>query len=80
FAERLTAGAEAGWLAEAAWTRRNHHPYRAGIPFTDNTALQQALTDFTEGTGPINRTVTSKAAEPVFVFTGMGPQWWAMAR
>ncbi|MFR9754152.1 hypothetical protein ACL02S_24365, partial [Nocardia sp. 004] len=69
-----------GWLAEAAWTRRNHHPYRAGIPFADHIELFQELQEFAGGAGQVTRTVTSKAAEPVFVFTGMGPQWWAMAR
>ncbi|MFR9753262.1 type I polyketide synthase [Nocardia sp. 004] len=80
FAERLAEGADPGWLAEAAWTRRNHHPYRAGITFTDEAELVQGLTEFAEGSGQVSRTITSKVAEPVFVFTGMGPQWWAMAR
>ncbi|MFR9750683.1 type I polyketide synthase [Nocardia sp. 004] len=80
FAQRLVDGADAGWLAEAAWTRRNHHPFRAGITFTDGTELVRGLTEFAEGTGRVSRAVVGKVAEPVFVFTGMGPQWWAMAR
>ncbi|MFR9752881.1 type I polyketide synthase [Nocardia sp. 004] len=80
FAERLAEGADPGWLAEAAWTRRNHHPFRAGITFADDIELVQGLVEFTEGIGRVSRTITSKVAEPVFVFTGMGPQWWAMGR
>ncbi|MFR9750952.1 type I polyketide synthase [Nocardia sp. 004] len=80
FVQRIAEGADVGWLAEAAWTRRNHHPFRAGIPFADNTELVQGLMEFTKGAGRVSRMITSKVAEPVFVFTGMGPQWWAMAR
>src|SRR5690606_27873692 len=26
------------------------------------------------------RTIVARTTEPVFVFSGMGPQWWGMAR
>ncbi|MFR9750341.1 type I polyketide synthase [Nocardia sp. 004] len=80
FVKRVAEGAEPGRLAEAAWTRRNHHPFRIGITFGDDAELISGLAEFAEGAGLVKRTVTSKVPEPVFVFTGMGPQWWAMAR
>ncbi|MFR9750684.1 type I polyketide synthase [Nocardia sp. 004] len=80
FAEHIAEGADPGWLAEAAWTRRNHHPLRAGVAFTDDATLSQGLLELAEGAGRVSRVVAGKVAEPVFVFTGMGPQWWAMAR
>ncbi|MFE3545672.1 SDR family NAD(P)-dependent oxidoreductase [Nocardia sp. NPDC059177] len=79
-AERIADGADPAALAEAAWRRRQHHPVRAGIAFGDDTELVQGLIDLATGAGRVGRTVAKRAAEPVFVFTGMGPQWWAMAR
>jgi acyl transferase domain-containing protein len=80
FAERIADGAEPGRLAEAAWTRRNHHLFRAGITFGDDNELVRRLVEFAGGEGRISRAVSRKVPEPVFVFTGMGPQWWAMGR
>ncbi|MCM6778856.1 SDR family NAD(P)-dependent oxidoreductase [Nocardia sp. CDC159] len=80
FAERIADGADPGRLTEAAWTRRAHHPFRAGITFGDDTELVRNLVDFAGGAGRVSRVIARKAPEPVFVFTGMGPQWWAMAR
>ncbi|MEU1546923.1 SDR family NAD(P)-dependent oxidoreductase [Nocardia sp. NPDC005745] len=80
FAERVADGADPGRLAEAAWTRRNHHLLRAGIPFGDDTELVRSLIEFAGGAGRVSRTVARNVPEPVFVFTGMGPQWWAMGR
>ncbi|MEV0077278.1 SDR family NAD(P)-dependent oxidoreductase [Nocardia neocaledoniensis] len=79
-AERIADGADPAMLAEAAWRRRHHHPVRAAIPFADDTALVQGLMDLATGSGRVGRTVTKRAAAPVYVFTGMGPQWWGMAR
>ncbi|MGO4613932.1 SDR family NAD(P)-dependent oxidoreductase [Nocardia sp. 2YAB30] len=80
FAERIADGADPGRLAEAAWTRRNHHLFRAGITFGDDIELVCGLVEFAGGAGRVSRTVARKVPEPVFVFTGMGPQWWAMGR
>ncbi|QLY30523.1 SDR family NAD(P)-dependent oxidoreductase [Nocardia huaxiensis] len=81
FAELIAEGAEPGRLAEAAWTRRHHHQFRTALTFADDTELVQALVEFATGTGRgATKTVVRKAPEPVFVFTGMGPQWWAMGR
>ncbi|MFC4376101.1 SDR family NAD(P)-dependent oxidoreductase [Nocardia halotolerans] len=79
-AERIADGADPQLLAEAAWRRRHHHPIRAGIAFGDDTELVRGLIDLATGSGRVGRTVAKRAAEPVYIFTGMGPQWWAMAR
>lgn len=63
----------------AAWTRRAHHPVRASISFPDAATLLDGLREFASGTGKSAHTVDGGGA-PVFVFSGMGPQWWGMAR
>ncbi|NEW37523.1 SDR family NAD(P)-dependent oxidoreductase [Nocardia cyriacigeorgica] len=81
FAGRIADGAEPGHLAEAAWTRRQHHVFRTALTFGDDTELVRALVDFAGGEGRgATKVIPRKVDEPVFVFTGMGPQWWAMGR
>ncbi|MEV6280015.1 SDR family NAD(P)-dependent oxidoreductase [Nocardia sp. NPDC051832] len=81
FADLLTAGADPGRLAEAAWTRMAHHPFRTGVLLGDTGELIRQLRHFASGEGrDATRTVAPRTAEPVFVFSGMGPQWWGMAR
>src|SRR5690606_24395396 len=81
FAELVAEGADPGRLAEAAWTRRKHHPYRAAIPFGDDAELVTGLVELADGNARgAAKIVPKRTEEPVFVFTGMGPQWWAMAR
>lgn len=79
-AERIADGADPQLLAEAAWRRRHHHPVRAGVAFGDDTQLVQGLIELATGSGRVGRTVVKRAAEPVYICTGMGPQWWGMAR
>ncbi|MGA9874120.1 MAG: SDR family NAD(P)-dependent oxidoreductase, partial [Rhodococcus sp. (in: high G+C Gram-positive bacteria)] len=64
----------------AAWTRRAHHPARATVAFTDAPDLTAQLRAFAEGTGNTRHVVDAAGTRPVFVFSGMGPQWWGMAR
>ncbi|MEV0248346.1 type I polyketide synthase [Nocardia sp. NPDC050712] len=81
FADLLTAGADPGRLAEAAWTRMAQHPFRAGVLLGGSGDMVRELRRFAAGAGPdATRTVAHRTAEPVFVFSGMGPQWWGMAR
>ncbi|MBF6080331.1 SDR family NAD(P)-dependent oxidoreductase [Nocardia cyriacigeorgica] len=81
FAERIADGADPAHLAEAAWTRRQHHAFRTALTFGDDTELVRALVDFASGEGRgATKVIPRKTDEPVFVFTGMGPQWWAMGR
>ncbi|MEE6177835.1 SDR family NAD(P)-dependent oxidoreductase [Mycobacterium sp. 050134] len=68
-------------LTEAAWTRRAHHLTRKAVAFTDRDDLRNQLRDFAAGHGRAEPRVTSVDGQrPAFVFSGMGPQWWAMGR
>lgn len=70
-----------GVLQDAAWGRRTHYPLRAALPWTDRADLLAQLEQLATGQGKaLTRAVTSDTEGPVFVFSGMGPQWWAMAR
>lgn len=68
-------------LTAATWTRRAHHAFRAGVPYTDADDLRDRLTTLAAGGGrALSRVVADGTAGPVFVYSGMGPQWWAMGR
>ncbi|WP_067461953.1 type I polyketide synthase [Nocardia amamiensis] len=68
-------------VTEAAWTQRAHHPIRAAFAYRDSEDLRTQLADFASGAGKSPaRALTDGSTEPVFVFSGMGPQWWGMAR
>ena len=66
-------------LADAMWTRRSHHNHRFAVPFGDRDELRSRLAAVADGSVAGGRTITTGTA-PVFVFSGMGPQWWRMAR
>ncbi|WP_433574764.1 type I polyketide synthase [Nocardia brasiliensis] len=81
FAHLLAAGAEPDLLAEAAWTRRAHHQYRTGVLVGAPAELIEELERFAAGEGrDATHVVARHSVRPVFVFSGMGPQWWGMAR
>ncbi|MGW4092492.1 type I polyketide synthase [Nocardia sp. NPDC004750] len=81
FGDLIAAGADPEQLAEAAWTRMAHHQYRTGVLLGDTAGLVRDLRSFAAGEGrDAARTIVARTAEPVFVFSGMGPQWWGMAR
>ncbi len=64
-------------FAHAAATRRDHHAYRA-LVVAEGDGLGAALARIDR-----DEAVRVRAAGPgplAFVFTGMGPQWWAMGR
>ncbi|MFB8001407.1 SDR family NAD(P)-dependent oxidoreductase [Nocardia sp. NPDC056000] len=79
YADLLAGGADADQLAAAAWTRRHHHQFRLGMPFEYADELLDELRDFASGQGREAIRVVGGDA-PVFVFTGMGPQWYGMGR
>jgi len=66
-------------LADAMWSRRSHHNHRFAVPFGDRDELCSRLAAVVHGSAAGGRTITNRTA-PVFVFSGMGPQWWRMAR
>ncbi|WP_036509075.1 type I polyketide synthase, partial [Nocardia aobensis] len=82
FADLITEGADPDHLAEAAWTRMAHHAFRTGVLIGDSTEeLVRELRGYAAGEGrDASRTIVSRAPEPVFVFSGMGPQHWRMGR
>ena len=66
-------------LADAMWSRRAHHNYRFAVPFGDRDDLLARLTAVVDASVAGGRTVAD-GTSPVFVFSGMGPQWWRMGR
>ncbi|MFF7942352.1 SDR family NAD(P)-dependent oxidoreductase [Nocardia gamkensis] len=68
-------------VTAAAWTRRAHHPLRVGFAYDDADDLRTQLRAFAAGEGRApSRVIGDGEVEPVFVFSGMGPQWWGMGR
>nr|APZ78832.1 polyketide synthase [Stigmatella aurantiaca Sg a15] len=69
----------------SAATRRSHHEHRLALVATEDVAglvarLESFATNNPAEDGASGRTLPAATARPVFVFTGMGPQWWAMGR
>jgi acyl transferase domain-containing protein/NAD(P)-dependent dehydrogenase (short-subunit alcohol dehydrogenase family)/acyl carrier protein len=82
---RAPQPAPLGDICFSAATRRSHHEYRAAFVATEDAAdLAGRLSSFGAGDpaegGASGRVLPRTEARPVFVFTGMGPQWFAMGR
>src|SRR3712207_384147 len=64
--------------------RRGHHDHRLAVVARSTEELVERLDAFVAGeTRPhmsSGRSATGRAQKPAFVFSGMGPQWWAMGR
>lgn len=71
-------------LAYTLTDRRSHHDYRISIVARDLQELQTGLAAHGRGDPRPGLTsgqvVAPDERGPVFVYTGMGPQWWAMGR
>jgi acyl transferase domain-containing protein/NADPH:quinone reductase-like Zn-dependent oxidoreductase len=79
--------AEAPPIADVCFTasiRRTHHEYRAVAAGDSAAALAQALESVAAGEPRWDvshgRRPAGSRPGPVFVFSGQGPQWWAMGR
>ncbi|GAB2809015.1 non-ribosomal peptide synthetase/type I polyketide synthase [Streptomyces daliensis] len=64
--------------------RRQHHDARLSVVYDSRASLDEALSAYLRGE-PHPRVLTGHRREPrhralAWVFTGMGPQWWAMGR
>ncbi len=83
----LARNPEARSVASLFYTltqRRFHHSHRAALVADDVDTLRNRLQLFSEGeivdqasTGLADE---ARASKLVFVYTGMGPQWWGMGR
>jgi acyl transferase domain-containing protein/acyl carrier protein len=70
-------------LSYSASVRRSHHELRCAVVANTREELLQRLSAVAEGTpssGVSLGDCATKGHKPVFVFSGMGPQWWAMGR
>ncbi|MGD8911797.1 MAG: type I polyketide synthase [Candidatus Thiodiazotropha sp.] len=68
----------------SASVHRPHHEHRLAVVASSAVEMMLELNDFVEsGVSSRSCTGTTHAKsrrEPVFVFSGMGPQWWGMGR
>ncbi|MBD2519332.1 SDR family NAD(P)-dependent oxidoreductase [Nostoc sp. FACHB-973] len=81
-----TQEADAASLADICYTaslRRTHHEHRLALLADSPTQLQEKLQDFLQSKLETNQSSNGKRRRRpklVFVFSGQGPQWWAMGR
>lgn len=65
-------------------TRRIHLPHRLAVVGNNRLALAEVLSDFSQGidngVGVFQAEAQPHKQGPVFVYSGMGPQWWGMGR
>lgn len=69
-------------ICHSAAARRSHHAHRAAVVGDSPEDLVEQLAHLASDaeTGPSSRIVRGREPKLAFVFTGMGPQWWAMGR
>ncbi|MEV7728898.1 amino acid adenylation domain-containing protein [Streptomyces sp. NPDC087917] len=71
-------------LAHSLAHHRQHHDVRLSVVYGTREELDGALAAYGRGEEhprvQSGRTREGQHADPVWVFTGMGPQWWAMGR
>ncbi|NPV90609.1 MAG: type I polyketide synthase [Firmicutes bacterium] len=71
-------------FAYSTVVRRSHHDYRLALAVDSREGLIENLKLFGEGETPSlaasNRVLPAENRRVVFVYSGMGPQWWAMGR
>jgi 1-acyl-sn-glycerol-3-phosphate acyltransferase len=71
-------------LCYSASVRRSHHSCRAAFVGATRAELIDQIDTFLSDDDTqlesIDRRATGRGAKLAFVFTGMGPQWWAMGR
>ncbi|MER7751970.1 amino acid adenylation domain-containing protein [Kitasatospora sp. NPDC097643] len=80
----LAAGADLADLGHTLAHRRQHLPERLAVVYSTGPELDEALAAYERGEAH-PRVVRGRARERrlrrlAWVFTGMGPQWWAMGR
>ncbi|MGH8907430.1 MAG: SDR family NAD(P)-dependent oxidoreductase [Egibacteraceae bacterium] len=84
YLELLDEGASLQDLCYTASVRREHHPHRLAVVGTTRAEFSESLKAFLAGERRPGQSVSERPARqapnPVFVFSGNGPQWWAMGR
>ena len=85
YAEMLESGVALRDLVFTLTRRRAHLNYRAIVAGSSENELRTNLKAWVDGTST-DKVMTGQAPygsgnpKPVFVFTGMGPQWWGMGQ
>jgi acyl transferase domain-containing protein len=77
YAELLRGGASPQAVARASSRRRSHHDHRVAVVGTTAEELAAQLDLFASGGRAGGHRTRQRLA---FVYSGMGPQWWAMGR
>lgn len=72
-------------LADLAYTttlRRSHHTHRLGMVVSSRQQLKEYMHSFLVGEKQpsLFYAANEQAQKVLFVYTGMGPQWWGMGR
>ena len=69
-------------ICYTASVRRTHYEHRLALLADSPRQLQEKLQDFLQSKLETNQSSNRKHRRPklVFVFSGQGPQWWAMGR
>jgi acyl transferase domain-containing protein/threonine dehydrogenase-like Zn-dependent dehydrogenase/acyl carrier protein len=65
--------------SRSAAIHRSHHRLRTSFPAADRSSLIDSLTTFSAQEVDVPEPAL-EAPKLMFVYTGMGPQWWAMGR
>ncbi|MCE6997188.1 amino acid adenylation domain-containing protein [Saccharothrix sp. S26] len=79
----LAAGASVTDVAHTLAHRRQHHEHRLAIAYSTADDLDAALAARERGEAHpdvVENQAPAEPRDPVWVFTGMGPQWWGMGR
>lgn len=70
-------------ICYSAAVRRGHHEHRLAVIVDGAQSAKDSLANYlseTEDPRVVSGVSDRPAQDPVFVFSGMGPQWWAMGR
>lgn len=82
--EWLTAPRDLMDVAYTAALRRQHYDHRLAAVASDTGSLKSVWAQFVNGAGAPGlrggRRVSSRELKLAFVYSGQGPQWWAMGR
>jgi acyl transferase domain-containing protein/acyl carrier protein len=71
-------------ICYSAGARRGHHDHRLAVVGGSHDEIAEQLAAFASGEGQSSlttgRVAPGQSRKLAFVFSGMGPQWWAMGR